>query len=253
MRRTNSGVNPGKFPHSQPQVHGRRPLQATQPLTPRRLWGSGDAAVGAGEGRGKAKEDKASPRTHEETHLPPFPTNYLRTRTGVVSPPGRQSPADNLPPPEPNHDVHPTIPTYIKALSWVSHWETQWVSGVGPRPELGHGPPSLREPHWEPVTVGAPQPIDRTVTDAFDVLGFSQEEKNGIYKLTGAIMHYSNPKFKNKQREEQAEADGTEDVDKVVYLMSLNSADLIKGLCHPRVKVGNEWVTKGQSVNQVTL
>lgn len=45
---------------------------------------------------------------------------------------------------------------------------------------------------------------------AFDVLGFTQEEKNGIYKLTGAIMHYGNMKFKNKQREEQAEADGTE-------------------------------------------
>uniref|UniRef100_A0A4W5LLU7 Myosin heavy chain 6 n=1 Tax=Hucho hucho TaxID=62062 RepID=A0A4W5LLU7_9TELE len=87
--------------------------------------------------------------------------------------------------------------------------------------------------------------------DAFDVLGFSQEEKNGIYKLTGAIMHYGNMKFKNKQREEQAESDGTEDVDKVAYLMALNSADLVKGLCHPRVKVGNEWVTKGQSVDQV--
>ena len=33
--------------------------------------------------------------------------------------------------------------------------------------------------------------------------------------------------------------------------MGLNSADVIKGLCHPRVKVGNEWVTKGQSVQQV--
>ncbi|XP_062376915.1 myosin-7-like [Sardina pilchardus] len=87
--------------------------------------------------------------------------------------------------------------------------------------------------------------------DAFDVLGFTQEEKNGIYKLTGAIMHYGNMKFKQKQREEQAEADGTEDCDKVAYLMGLNSADLIKGLCHPRVKVGNEWVTKGQSVQQV--
>ncbi|XP_067107347.1 myosin-7-like [Osmerus mordax] len=87
--------------------------------------------------------------------------------------------------------------------------------------------------------------------EAFDVLGFTQEEKNGIYKLTGAIMHYGNMKFKNKQREEQAEADGTEDTDKVAYLMGLNSADLIKGLCHPRVKVGNEWVTKGQSVQQV--
>jgi myosin heavy subunit len=41
------------------------------------------------------------------------------------------------------------------------------------------------------------------------------------------------------------------DVDKASYLMGLNSADVIKGLCHPRVKVGNEWVTKGQSVQQV--
>ena len=42
------------------------------------------------------------------------------------------------------------------------------------------------------------------------MLGFTQEEKNGIYKMTGAIMHYGNMKFKQKQREEQAEADGTE-------------------------------------------
>nr|CBN81810.1 Putative transposase [Dicentrarchus labrax] len=42
------------------------------------------------------------------------------------------------------------------------------------------------------------------------------------------------------------------DVDKVAYLMGLNSADLIKGLCHPREKVSNEWVTKGQNVQQVS-
>ncbi|KAI2648738.1 Myosin-7 [Labeo rohita] len=88
--------------------------------------------------------------------------------------------------------------------------------------------------------------------EAFDVLGFTQEEKNSIYKLTGAIMHYGNMRFKQKQREEQAEADGTEDADKSAYLMGLNSADLIKALCHPRVKVGNEWVTKGQNVQQVS-
>ncbi|EFB17613.1 hypothetical protein PANDA_009963, partial [Ailuropoda melanoleuca] len=86
---------------------------------------------------------------------------------------------------------------------------------------------------------------------AFDVLGFTPEEKAGVYKLTGAIMHYGNMKFKQKQREEQAEPDGTEDADKSAYLMGLNSADLLKGLCHPRVKVGNEYVTKGQNVQQV--
>nr|XP_019607346.1 PREDICTED: myosin-7-like [Rhinolophus sinicus] len=88
--------------------------------------------------------------------------------------------------------------------------------------------------------------------NAFDVLGFTPEEKNSIYKLTGAIMHFGNMKFKQKQREEQAEPDGTEEADKSAYLMGLNSADLLKGLCHPRVKVGNEYVTKGQNVQQVS-
>ncbi|XP_053270368.1 myosin heavy chain, fast skeletal muscle [Pleuronectes platessa] len=86
---------------------------------------------------------------------------------------------------------------------------------------------------------------------AIDTLGFTGEERIGIYKLTGAVMHYGNMKFKQKQREEQAEPDGTEVADKSAYLMGLNSADLLKALCYPRVKVGNEYVTKGQTVQQV--
>ncbi|XP_034960511.2 myosin-4 [Zootoca vivipara] len=86
---------------------------------------------------------------------------------------------------------------------------------------------------------------------AIDILGFNSEEKTAIYKLTGAVMHYGNMKFKQKQREEQAEPDGTEVADKAAYLMNLNSADLLKALCYPRVKVGNEFVTKGQTVQQV--
>ena len=31
-----------------------------------------------------------------------------------------------------------------------------------------------------------------------------------IYKFTGAVIHHGNMKFKQKQREEQAEPDGTE-------------------------------------------
>nr|XP_013817085.1 PREDICTED: myosin heavy chain, skeletal muscle, adult-like [Apteryx mantelli mantelli] len=82
-------------------------------------------------------------------------------------------------------------------------------------------------------------------------VGFTADEKTAIYKLTGAVMHYGNLKFKQKQREEQAEPDGTEVADKAAYLMGLNSADLLKALCYPRVKVGNEYVTKGQTVQQV--
>ncbi|XP_062409619.1 myosin heavy chain, fast skeletal muscle-like [Sardina pilchardus] len=87
--------------------------------------------------------------------------------------------------------------------------------------------------------------------DAIDILGFTNEEKMTIYKLTGAVLHHGNMKFKQKQREEQAEPDGTEDADKVAYLLGLNSADMLKALCYPRVKVGNEFVTKGQTVPQV--
>ncbi|XP_061118336.1 myosin heavy chain, fast skeletal muscle-like isoform X3 [Conger conger] len=86
---------------------------------------------------------------------------------------------------------------------------------------------------------------------AIDILGFVNEEKMGIYKLTGAVMHHGNMKFKQKQREEQAEPDGTEVADKIGYLLGLNSADMLKALCYPRVKVGNEFVTKGQTVPQV--
>jgi len=45
---------------------------------------------------------------------------------------------------------------------------------------------------------------------AIDVLGFTHEEKMGIYKFTGAVLHHGNMKFKQKQREEQAEPDGNE-------------------------------------------
>uniref|UniRef100_A0A8B9NAN2 Myosin heavy chain n=1 Tax=Accipiter nisus TaxID=211598 RepID=A0A8B9NAN2_9AVES len=87
---------------------------------------------------------------------------------------------------------------------------------------------------------------------AIDILGFSPDERMGIYKLTGAILHYGNMKFKQKPREEQAEPDGTEEADKAAYLMGLNSADLLKALCCPRVKVGNEYVMKGQTADQVS-
>lgn len=86
---------------------------------------------------------------------------------------------------------------------------------------------------------------------AIDILGFNNEEKMCIYKFTGAVLHHCNMKFKQKQREEQAEPDGNDAADKIAYLLGLNSADMLKALCYPRVKVGNEFVTKGQTVQQV--
>ncbi|CAB1326814.1 unnamed protein product [Coregonus sp. 'balchen'] len=100
------------------------------------------------------------------------------------------------------------------------------------------------------ASINDKEELDAT-DDAITILGFTNDEKMSIYKLTGAVMHHGNLKFKQKQREEQAEPDGTEVADKIGYLLGLNSAELLKCLCYPRVKVGNEYVTKGQTVPQV--
>ena len=41
------------------------------------------------------------------------------------------------------------------------------------------------------------------------VLGFDEAEKVSLYKATAAVMHFGEMKFKQRPREEQAEADGT--------------------------------------------
>ncbi|XP_024080480.1 myosin heavy chain, muscle isoform X21 [Cimex lectularius] len=94
---------------------------------------------------------------------------------------------------------------------------------------------------------------EMTLTDqAFDVLGFTQEEKDNIYKITAAVMHMGCMKFKQRGREEQAEPDGTEEGDRVGRLLGIEGADLYKNFVKPRIKVGNEFVTQGRNVNQVT-
>ena len=68
---------------------------------------------------------------------------------------------------------------------------------------------------------------------------FSKEEKLNLFKLTAAIMHWGNSKWKQRPREEQAEADGTEELTKVALLLSVNLDELLKGLLKPKIKV---WI-----------
>ena len=87
--------------------------------------------------------------------------------------------------------------------------------------------------------------------EAFNILNFSQANKDDAFKMTCAIAIWGNSKWKQRPREEQAETDGTEECEKVSHLLGVDSADLIKGLLKPRIKVGNEYVNKGQNMTQV--
>ncbi|XP_042900309.1 myosin heavy chain, muscle isoform X1 [Parasteatoda tepidariorum] len=87
--------------------------------------------------------------------------------------------------------------------------------------------------------------------NGFDVLGFTDEEKLNIYKITASVMHLGELHFKQRPREEQAEADGTEAGEKVAHLLGLNAADMYKNLLKPKIRVGNELVTQGRNKEQV--
>ena len=50
--------------------------------------------------------------------------------------------------------------------------------------------------------------------EAFAVLGFTNEEKMSLYKCTAATMIFGDMKFKQRPRDEQAEADGTAEAEK---------------------------------------
>ena len=60
-----------------------------------------------------------------------------------------------------------------------------------------------------------------------------------MYKCTAAIMHFGNSQWKQRPREEQAEAEGTEECEKVAHLLGIEAAELIKGLLKPRIKVND--------------
>ena len=108
---------------------------------------------------------------------------------------------------------------------------------------------------------------------SFDILGFNQDEKNSIYRITAGIMHsgkffklmlprwcprvqvdqicLGNMIFKQKPREEQAENGEPELSEKAGFMLGMSGAEYTKALCSPRVKVGSEYVVKGQTVDQV--
>ncbi|XP_041566305.1 myosin heavy chain, muscle isoform X15 [Drosophila elegans] len=90
------------------------------------------------------------------------------------------------------------------------------------------------------------------VDQAFDILGFTKQEKEDVYRITAAVMHMGGMKFKQRGREEQAEQDGEEEGGRVSKLFGCDTQELYKNLLKPRIKVGNEFVTQGRNVQQVT-
>ena len=85
--------------------------------------------------------------------------------------------------------------------------------------------------------------------EAYDILGFSNEEKYNIYKLTAVVMHMGNfsKDFVPVGKEEQAEVKDETNADKVASVCGIDKEWMINYFCKPKLKVGTEWVSKGQT------
>jgi len=89
--------------------------------------------------------------------------------------------------------------------------------------------------------------------DAFNVLGFTEEEKFDCYKLTAGVMTCGGIQYEQKGRDEQAELGsiGPESFPyKAANLFGVDTGAMVKAFCKPRIKVGTEWVTKGQNISR---
>merc|ERR1711936_1157692 len=85
--------------------------------------------------------------------------------------------------------------------------------------------------------------------EAYDILGFTNAEKYNIYKLTAVVMHMGNltKDFVPVGKEEQAEIKDETNADKVATICGIDKEWMITYFCKPKLKVGTEWVSKGQT------
>merc|ERR1712001_364136 len=87
---------------------------------------------------------------------------------------------------------------------------------------------------------------------AFDCIGFPHQEKWDCYKITAAVMSSGEIVFVQKGRDDQAEPGDMSVPTKVATLFGTDTNTLLKAFCKPKIKVGAEWVTKGQTCAQAT-
>uniref|UniRef100_A0A0K2T980 Myosin heavy chain 1 [Tribolium castaneum] n=1 Tax=Lepeophtheirus salmonis TaxID=72036 RepID=A0A0K2T980_LEPSM len=89
--------------------------------------------------------------------------------------------------------------------------------------------------------------------EAFDILGFTQEEKYDVYKVSSLCMHLSKLEFNG-----HGEITTAKNLDAGTDILSLfnwcDSADeLYDRFCNPKIKVGMEWVNKSQNLTNVMV
>ena len=93
-----------------------------------------------------------------------------------------------------------------------------------------------------------------SLIEAFHIMGFSETDQRAIFRTVAAVLHLGNVTvMKESIRADQASLakDAHAQAEKVCNLLGIATEAFVKGLLHPMVKAGREWVEKVQTPEQV--
>jgi myosin protein heavy chain len=93
-----------------------------------------------------------------------------------------------------------------------------------------------------------------SLMEAFGVMGFADEEQASILRTIAAVLHLGNISVVKESRSaDQARLapDAKEVAARVCKLLGVPLEGFLRGLLHPKVKAGREWVEKVQTPEQV--
>lgn len=95
-----------------------------------------------------------------------------------------------------------------------------------------------------------------SLMEAFEVMGFSDEEQLSILRTVAAVLHLGNIEVVKESRSaDQARLapEAKAQAATVCKLLGVPLEPFLQGLLHPKVKAGREWVEKVQTPEQVRL
>ncbi|KAG0221627.1 P-loop containing nucleoside triphosphate hydrolase protein [Mortierella sp. GBAus27b] len=90
----------------------------------------------------------------------------------------------------------------------------------------------------------------KLLLESMDVMGFTKQEQNNLFRVIAGILHLGNIVVTN-DRSDQAQLKDTSVAEKVCHVLGIPLSEFVKGLLKPKVKAGREWVVQARTDQQV--
>lgn len=86
--------------------------------------------------------------------------------------------------------------------------------------------------------------------EAFDIMGFTEDEQLSMMRVVSSVLQLGNIVFKKERNTDQASMPDDTAAQKCCHLMGINVTDFTRCILTPRIKVGRDLVQKAQTKEQ---